>query len=194
MNTELPMKTYSTGKMVVNWTMVNGSYNFGERIVEVIANKIVEKIAKASGNKRKERRLTVRLNGFEDEYECGTESFKKGSFLKNLIKKSVHKLIETMNKPSSLLPMVYNPIRKNFLGITDKESLEYMGHCLMVESDDDKAIRRTYKQFAKLYHPDYLGRELFPDEVIVLEVLKETKEIALMNYRDMMEVLSDLED
>ena len=85
---ELPMKTYSTGKQVVNWVMVNGSYNFGESVVEVIANKMVEKIAKVSGNKRKERRLTVRLNGFEDEYECGTESFRKGSFLKNLIKKS----------------------------------------------------------------------------------------------------------
>lgn len=194
MNTELPMKTYSTGKMVVNWTMVNGSYTFGESIVEVIANKIVEKIAKVSGNKRKERRLTVRLNGFEDEYECGTESFRKGSFLKNLIKKSVHKLIETINKPSSLLPMVYNPIRKNFFGVTDKESLAYMGGKLADCADDDKAIRRTYKQFAKLYHPDYLGRELFLDEIVVLEVLKETKEMLLMNYRDMMEVLNDLED
>ena len=190
---ELPMKKRGNS-MVVNWNMVNGTYNFGESIVEVIVNKMVEKIAKATGNKRKERRLTVRLNGFEDEYECGTESFKKGSFLKPLIKKSVHKLIETMNKPSSLLPMIYNPIRKNFLGITDKESLIYMGNALGDCAEDDKAIRRTYKQFAKLYHPDYLKRELFPDEIIVLEVLKETKELLLMNYRDMMEVLSDLED
>lgn len=193
MNIELPMKQWGS-KMVVNWNMVNGSYSFGESIVEVIANKMVEKIAKVSGNKRKERRLTVRLNGFEDEYECGTESFRKGSFLKNLIKKSVHKFIETMNKPSSLLPMVYNPIRKNFFGVTDNESLVYMFDKLGDCADDDKAIRRTYKQFAKLYHPDYLGRELFLDEIVVLEVLKETKEMLLMNYRDMMEVLSDLED
>lgn len=193
MNIELPMKQWGS-KMVVNWNMVNGSYSFGENIVEVIANKMVEKFAKVSGNKRKERRLTVRLNGFEDEYECGTESFKKGSFLKNLIKKSVHKLIKTMNKPSSLLPMIYNPIRKNFFGVTDNESLVYMFDKLGDCADDDKAIRRTYKQFAKLYHPDYLGRELFIDEIVVLEVLKETKEMLLMNYKDMMEVLSDLED
>ena len=64
MMVELPMKQWGS-KMVVNWSMVNGSYHFGESIVEVIANKMVEKIAKVSGNKRKERRLEVRLNGFE---------------------------------------------------------------------------------------------------------------------------------
>ena len=87
MMVELPMKQWGS-KRVVNWSGVNGSYQFGESIVEVITNKMVEKIAKVSGNKRKERRLEVRLNGFEDVYECGTESFKKGSFLKNLVKKS----------------------------------------------------------------------------------------------------------
>ena len=85
-----------------------------------------EKIAEVSGNKRKERRLEVRLSGFEDVYECGTESFKKGSFLKNLIKKSIHKIIETMVKPTNYLPMIYNPIRKNFIGETDDESINYI--------------------------------------------------------------------
>ena len=157
MMVELPMKQWGS-KMVVNWSVVNGSYQFGESIVEFITNKMVEKIAKASGNKRKERRLEVRLNGFEDVYECGTESFKKGAFLKNLIKKSIHKIIETMVKPTNYLPMIYNPIRKNFLGETDQESMDYM-FITLASANDERDYRTKWKQFAKNYHPDYIRRE-----------------------------------
>lgn len=153
MMVELPMKIYSTGKTVINWSMVNGSYNFGENIVEVIANKMVEKIAKVSGNKRKERRLTIRLNGFEDEYECGTESFKKGSFLKNLIKKSVHKLIESIVKPSLLLPARVDDIRViDLWGRT-------CGYGEFISKEFDKSItlkeiKNVYRKYSKIFHPD----------------------------------------
>lgn len=191
---ELPMKTYSTGKQVVNWAMVSGSYNFGESIVEVITNKMVEKIAKVSGNKRKERRLEVRLNGFEDVYECGTESFKKGSFLKNLIKKSIHKIIETMVKPTNYLPMIYNPIRKNFIGETDDESIDYICKSF-VGCESIREIRNVYKRFAKMYHPDSLGRELFPHELLVHEhILKVMKDGAINQFRAYDKVMAEWED
>ena len=146
---ELPMKKWGS-KMVVNWNMVNGSYQFGESVVEVIANKMVEKIAKVSGNKRKERRLEVRLNGFEDVYECGTESFKKGSFLKNLIKKSIHKAIETMAQPHNYLPVLWQPVIKNFLGETTEESIEYMYNELD-KCESLKEVRSWYKKYAIYY-------------------------------------------
>ena len=41
----LPMRKRGS-KMVVDWKMVSGSYVFGDYIVEVIANKMVEKIMK----------------------------------------------------------------------------------------------------------------------------------------------------
>lgn len=191
---ELPMKTYSTGKQVVNWTMVNGSYSFGESVVEVIANKMVEKIAKVSGNKRKERRLEVRLSGFEDVYECGTESFKKGSFLKNLIKKSIHKIIETMVKPTNYLPMIYNPIRKNFIGETDDESINYIVKTF-TECDTIKEVRKIYKRFARMYHPDSLGRELFPHELLVNEhILKVMRDGIIDQIKAYDKVMAEWED
>ena len=115
----LPIKTYSTGRQVVDWqgVMVGFKLAIDTHIVNVLENKMVEKIAKASGNKRKERRLTVQLEGFKETYECGTESFKKGSFLKNLIKKSITKIVKEMTKPSNYLPMKLEDIPMvNFIG------------------------------------------------------------------------------
>lgn len=186
---DLPMKQWGS-KIVVNWNLVNGSYSFGESVVEVISNKMVEKIAKASGNKRKERRLTVRLNGFNDEYECGTESFKKGSFLKNLIKKSIHKVIETMVKPHNYLPMIWKPIEKDFIGRTLPQSEEYMLDELEM-CDNIKDVRKWYKKYAKYYHPDFLGRNLFPDEQITFEVMTESRDKAIILLKQIEEVFGE---
>ena len=186
---ELPMKKWGS-KMVVNWSIVNGSYHFGESVVEVIANKIVEKIAKTSGNKRKERRLEVRLNGFEDVYECGTESFKKGSFLKNLIKKSIHKSIETMVRPHNYLPVLWQPVVKNFLGETTEESIEYMYNELD-NCESLKEVRSWYKKYAKYYHPDFLGRDLFPYEKITYNYLNDAKEKLINFIKDLDEVFGE---
>lgn len=186
---DLPMKQWGS-KMVVNWVMVNGSYSFGESIVEVIANKMVEKIAKVSGNKRKERRLTVRLNGFEDEYECGTESFRKGSFLKNLIKKSIHKSIETMAKPHNYLPAIWNPIEKDFIGRTLSQSEEYMLNELE-DCETIKDVHKWYKKYARYYHPDFLGRNLFPDEQITFEVITEGRDMACELIRQIEETFNN---
>lgn len=189
MMVELPMKQWGS-KMVVNWSMVNGSYNFGESIVEVIANKMVEKIAKTTGNKRKERRLEVRLNGFEDVYECGTESFKKGSFLKNLIKKSIHKVIETMTQPHNYLPVLWQPVVKNFLGETQEELDDIMWDELS-ECESLREVRSWYKKYAKYYHPDFLGRDLFPYEKIIYNHLNDAKEKAINFFKDLEEVFGE---
>lgn len=189
MMVELPMKKWGS-KMVINWSMVNGSYQFGENIVEVIANKMVEKIAKVSGNKRKERRLEVRLNGFEDVYECGTESFKKGSFLKNLIKKSIHKAIETMAQPHNYLPVLWQPVVKNFLGETPEELIEYM-YDELNNCESLKEVRSWYKKYAKYYHPDFLGRDLFPYEKITYNYLNDAKEKLVNFLKDLEEVFGE---
>ena len=80
---ELPTKIQSTGRVVVDWqsVVVGFKLTIDTYIINVLNNEMVEKTAKTSGKKRKERRLTVQLNGFQETYECGTESIKKGSFL-----------------------------------------------------------------------------------------------------------------
>lgn len=152
----LPIKTYSTGRQVVDWqgVMVGFKLAIDTHIVNVLENKMVEKVAKVSGNKRKERRLTVQLEGFKETYECGTESFKKGSFLKNLIKKSITKIVKEMTKPSSYLPMKLEDVPMvNFIGDLTQQGVD------MFNQEFNKAftlkeIKAVYRKYAKRLHPD----------------------------------------
>lgn len=152
----LPIKTYSTGRQVVDWqsVMVGFKLTIDTHIINILENKMVEKIAKTSGNKRKERRLTVQLDGFEETYECGTESFKKGSFLKNLIKKSITKIVEKMTKPSSYLPMKLEDVPLvNFIGDLTQQGLDMFNEEFK-NAFTLKEIKAVYRKYAKRLHPD----------------------------------------
>ena len=153
---ELPMKTYSTGRKVVDWqgVIVGFKLTIDTYIICVLENKMVEKTAKTSGKKRKERRLTLQLNGFEETYECGTESFKKGSFLKNLIKKSITKTVKTIVKPSSYLPMKLEDVPLvNFIGDLTQQGLD-MFYEEFKKAITFKEIKAVYRKYAKRLHPD----------------------------------------
>lgn len=153
---ELPMKTYSTGRKVIDWqgVIVGFKLTIDTYIIRVLENKMVEKTAKTSGKKRKERRLTLQLNGFEETYECGTESFKKGSFLKNLIKKSITKIVKTIVKPSSYLPMKLEDVPLvNFIGDLTQQGLD-MFYEEFKKAITFKEIKDVYRKYAKRLHPD----------------------------------------
>ena len=153
---ELPMKIYSTGRKVVDWqgVIVGFKLTIDTYIIRVLENKMVEKTAKTSGKKRKERRLTLQLNGFEETYECGTESFKKGSFLKNLIKKSITKIVKTIVKPSSYLPMKLEDVPLvNFIGDLTQQGLD-MFYEEFKKAITFKEIKNVYRKYAKRLHPD----------------------------------------
>lgn len=153
---ELPMKIYSTGRKVVDWqgVIVGFKLTIDTYIIRVLENKMVEKTAKTSGKKRKERRLTLQLNGFEETYECGTESFKKGSFLKNLIKKSITKNVKTIVKPSSYLPMKLEDVPLvNFIGDLTQQGLD-MFYEEFKKAITFKEIKDVYRKYAKRLHPD----------------------------------------
>lgn len=153
---ELPMKIYSTGRKVVDWqgVIVGFKLTIDTYIIRVLENKMVEKTAKTSGKKRKERRLTLQLNGFEETYECGTESFKKGSFLKNLIKKSITKIVKTIVKPSSYLPMKLEDVPLvNFIGDLTQQGLD-MFYEEFKKAITFKEIKDVYRKYAKRLHPD----------------------------------------
>ena len=153
---ELPMKIYSTGRKVVDWqgVIVGFKLTIDTYIIRVLENKMIEKTAKISGKKRKERRLTLQLNGFEETYECGTESFKKGSFLKNLIKKSITKNVKTIAKPSSYLPMKLEDVPLvNFIGDLTQQGLD-MFYEEFKKAITFKEIKAVYRKYAKRLHPD----------------------------------------
>ena len=82
----LQMKTYKTGRSVVDWANIS-SFTVDGHEVQVIKNENVVKVSK-NGNERKERRLTLTIDGI-NSVEVGTESIKKGSFITRLLKVTV---------------------------------------------------------------------------------------------------------
>ena len=166
------------------------------------------------GAKYKKLRTTTVIDNIIYEYWTSTQTWKNASENKNssfnkdgwrfpkyfkaigTIKEVGEKVIETFGKikkdvEKSLLPVVYNPIRKNFIGETDNESMEYMtikfGVC-----ETKKEVSRVYKQFAKYYHPDFLGRDLFPHEKIIYQWLKDGKEMIMMNIEQADEFINSI--
>lgn len=184
MEITLPKRKYSTGREVVNWVEVKGEYTLdNETTILIISNKLVEKISKKTGNKRKERRLEVSLKGFEEFVEVGTESLKKLSFIKRLIK-----LSKTMiKKTAETYPLiVWKPIEKDFLGRTLKECEERMDYEMSIcESSGD--VRKWFAKYIKFYHPDFLGRPLTPCEQIEYDLIVKCKDSMLEWIRDLEE-------
>ena len=84
----LPTKQYKTGRVVVNWSAIGKGMTLqidSLHEIEIVSNENVMKISK-SGNTRKERRLALKLKGYIEGLNVGTESFKKLSFVKRLLK------------------------------------------------------------------------------------------------------------
>lgn len=83
---QLPKKVYSTGREVIDWKQIDKGFTIevnGQKFI-VVSNENVGKVSK-SGNAYKTRRLIIAdVNG--NEMEIGTESFKKGSFIKRFNK------------------------------------------------------------------------------------------------------------
>lgn len=86
MVTGLQMKTFKTGKQVVDWKALK-CFNVDGHDVKVVSNETIVKVSK-SGKERKERRLTVTIDGIHS-IEVGTESVKKGSFINRLLKETM---------------------------------------------------------------------------------------------------------
>ena len=86
MVTGLQMKTFKTGKQVVDWAKVV-EFNVDGCDVKVISNETVVKVSR-NGKERKERRLTVTIDGVHS-IEVGTESIKKGSFINRLLRETI---------------------------------------------------------------------------------------------------------
>ena len=82
--------------------------------------------------------------------------------------------------------MIYNPIQKNFIGETSDDSFDWILDRLE-DCESSKELRKVYKQMIKQYHPDILGRPLFPDEQAVFNELKRYKDLMLLNFKELEE-------
>ena len=133
-------------------------------------------------------KLEIKADGFDGSLWCGTQTWKTKENGANVTKRSGFHLeskrfkesFVANEKPSSLLPMIYSPVVKNFLGETLEECNEIrLNEIDLLETVQD--VRQWYKKYNKLYHPDFLGRELFPHEKIMFSVITETRD-KLINF------------
>lgn len=148
----LPTKQFKTGRVVTDWSAIGKGSKFqvnSTQEIEVVSNKQVEKTSK-TGNKRKERRLEIKLRGFKEIIEVGTESFKKLSFMKRL-----SKMAKTSDKNEIKYELVsFDTLRvTNLFNVLD-EDLYYLMEGEMIKAENLKEIKNVYKKWAKKLHPD----------------------------------------
>ena len=105
MVSSLVMKKWGS-KMVVDWAKVV-EFNVDGHDVKVVSNETIVKVSK-SGKERKERRLTVTIDGIHS-IEVGTESIKKGSFINRLLRETmVEQPTEEVEEQPSLEEIMKN--------------------------------------------------------------------------------------
>lgn len=139
--------------------------------------------------RNKKLRVTVVIDGIKYQHYVCTQTWKNAkdsvqstfNKLSWRFKKFFKKIIE---KTVNYLPAIYVPIQKDFLGNTLKESWK----TVMIEggkTSSVKEVHRWFKKYAKYYHPDFLGRELNLDEKACLDVLVETRDALIEEFREM---------
>ena len=139
--------------------------------------------------KNKKLRITVIVDGIKYQHYVCTQTWKNAkdsiqstfNKLSWRFKKFFKKIIE---KTVNYLPAIYVPIQKDFLGNTLKESWK----TVMIEggkTSSVKEVHKWFKKYAKYYHPDFLGRELNLDEKACLDVLVETRDALIEEFREM---------
>ena len=139
--------------------------------------------------KNKKLRVTVVIDGIKYQHYVCTQTWKNAkdsvqstfNKLSWRFKKFFKKIVE---KTVNYLPAIYVPIQKDFLGNTLKESWK----TVMIEggkTSSVKEVHKWFKKYAKYYHPDFLGRELNLDEKACLDVLVETRNALIEEFREM---------
>lgn len=161
------------------------SFNIKGLDVQVVRYHREVRTSQKTGKKYYAYRLDVQMVGYSNILEISTTSWKNESFIKRLQKISVNKAVNnTFTDVNNYLPVVYNPIQKDFLGSTLNESWKMV----MVEGgkvSSVKEVHKWFKKYAKYYHPDFLGRELNLDEKACFDVLVETRDALIEEFREM---------
>lgn len=129
----LVMRAFKTGRKVVDWAKVS-SFTVDGHEVQVLKNEMVVKVTK-NGNERKERRLTVTIDGF-NSVEVGTESVKKGTFITRLLK--VTKTTSTQpQQPTQQSCFIATFLESKIDGDVDQEAIDALNAFWNDESEFD---------------------------------------------------------
>ena len=150
LKSQLPIKTYKTGREVVDWKQVNQGFTVEIEDVKivVVSNENVEKVSKTTDKPYKTRRLVITDINELVQLEVGSESFKKGSFLKRF-KKLLDEVKPVVIEETEVIEETDTPIEVIIdLGESDTsdDDFDYSKHMMT----DSEITDKTNEFYAEL--------------------------------------------
>ena len=147
LKSQLPIKTYKTGREVVDWKQVNQGFTVEIEDVKivVVSNENVEKVSKTTDKPYKTRRLVITDVNELVQLEVGSESFKKGSFLKRF-KKLLDEVKPVVIEETDTPTEVIIDLGEIFKSDASDDDFDYSKHIMT----DSEITDRTNEFYAEL--------------------------------------------
>lgn len=150
LKSQLPVKQFKTGREVVDWKQINQGFTVEIEDVKivVVSNDNVEKVSKTTDKPYKTRRLVVTDINELVQLEVGSESFKKGSFLKRfkkLLDEVKPVVIEETDTPTEVI-IDLGEISKEIKEERESDDFDYSQHMIT----DSEITDRTNEFYAEL--------------------------------------------
>lgn len=185
MKTSLPTKTYKTGKVVIDWKSITTGFEIevDEQVFTVVSNENVDKVSKTTDKPYKVRRIVISdVHG--NELEVGTESFKKGSFVKrfNKLYPQVEEVVTVETEVIEEVPTVETTDIPTVEEVNDNPTVEQTFEEKTVEDDFDfevlsqeeqtKRVNEMYRIIGERGLWDDFNRSAYSDKPISADLFK----------------------
>lgn len=185
MKTSLPTKTYKTGKVVIDWKSITTGFEIevDEQTFTVVSNENVDKVSKTTDKPYKVRRIVISdVHG--NELEVGTESFKKGSFVKrfNKLYPQVEEVVTVETEVIEEVPTVETTDIPTVEEVNDNPTVEQTFEEKTVEDDFDfevlsqeeqtKRVNEMYRIIGERGLWDDFNRSAYNDRPISADLFK----------------------
>ena len=143
--TSLPTKTYKTGKVVIDWKSITTGFEIevDEQTFTVVSNENVDKVSKTTDKPYKVRRIVISdVHG--NELEVGTDSFKKGSFVKrfNKLYPQVEEVVTVETEVIEEVPTDNPTVEQTFEEKTVEDDFEFE---VLSQEEQTKRVNEMYK-------------------------------------------------
>ena len=185
MKTSLPTKTYKTGKVVIDWKSITTGFEIevDEQTFTVVSNENVNKVSKTTDKPYKVRRIVISdVHG--NELEVGTESFKKGSFVKrfNKLYPQVEEVVTVETEVIEEVPTVETTDIPTVKEVNDNPTVEQTFEEKTVEDDFEfevlsqeeqtKRVNEMYRIIGERGLWDDFNRSAYNDKPISADLFK----------------------
>lgn len=185
MKTSLPTKTYKTGKVVIDWKSITTGFEIevDEQTFTVVSNENVDKVSKTTDKSYKVRRIVISdVHG--NELEVGTESFKKGSFVKrfNKLYPQVEEVVTVETEVIEEVPTVETTDIPTVKEVNDNPTVEQTFEEKTVEDDFEfevlsqeeqtKRVNEMYRIIGERGLWDDFNRSAYNDKPISADLFK----------------------